>query len=429
MTKDSLKKKIKEDGLAESALYYLGRFFSKVQMRVIGFLVQKFGHVCERRLVFKNREMQDFSDNARALFEYLEKNGFQEKYQIIWMVSEKKRFRDKKYKNVKFVTAENKYGWSSCRAYYYGNTAKYFFYTNNSADLNRYHCPGQITVNLWHGCGYKGAALENKNIPRSQTMAYFDYALVPGPVFVETKSKYWRCEKEKILPLGYPRYDWMLNPANDKREILSKLFGWHNKETRAIIWMPTFRKTGLTGYGENDIELPYQLPAVEGERQMEELDAFCRERKLLLIIKKHPLQSGWSSRTEDYTNIRYVTEEQFDKADVRMYALVGVCDALISDYSSIAVDYVLLGRPLGFVLTDYGLYREKRGFVFENPLDYMPGEKIYDFEGLQKFLGDVAAGRDAYAGERCRVLDRMHSRTDHYCARIVKTLGIEITIQ
>ena len=99
------------------------------------------GHcsVCDTRIVFKNRENQDFTDNARALFEYLVENGYNEKSQMIYMVSEKKKFRNRKYKNVKFVTAENRFGWNSPMAYYYGATAKYFFYTNNSADLNRYH--------------------------------------------------------------------------------------------------------------------------------------------------------------------------------------------------------------------------------------------------------------------------------------------------
>ena len=48
--------------------------------------------------------------------------------------------------------------------------------------------------------------------------------MVPGPVFVETKSRYWNCEKEKILALGYPRYDWMLHPSVSRGEALEKLF-------------------------------------------------------------------------------------------------------------------------------------------------------------------------------------------------------------
>ncbi len=44
-----------------------------------------------------------------------------------------------------------------------------------------------------------------------------------------------------------------------------------------------------------------------------------------------------------YTNIRYVTEEMLQvKSDIQLYELVGLMDGLISDYSSIAVDYSCL---------------------------------------------------------------------------------------
>ena len=56
--------------------------------------------------------MQDMTDNPRAFYEYLIQNKINENYQIIWMVSDKKKCEKLKCKNVKFVTAENKYGWS-----------------------------------------------------------------------------------------------------------------------------------------------------------------------------------------------------------------------------------------------------------------------------------------------------------------------------
>ena len=70
--------------------------------------------------------------------------------------------------------------------------------------------------------------------------------------------------------------------------------------------------------------------------------------------QKHPLQSGWFLDEGAYTNIRYVTEEMLQKSGIQLYELVGLMDGLISDYSSIAVDYMLLDRPLGYVLTDPG---------------------------------------------------------------------------
>ena len=134
-------------------------------------------------------------------------------------------------------------------------------------------------MNLWHGCGYKGASLDNKNIPHSTTMSAFDYCLVPGQVFARSKSECWNWPKEKILCMGYPRYDWMLDPGNDRKEILERL-GFHvEPDTKVVVWMPTFRKSVLTGYGENEISLPYQLPGIEDSAQMAQLGSALWQRE------------------------------------------------------------------------------------------------------------------------------------------------------
>ena len=107
MNLNAIKKKIRDEGLMKSAGYYSNRVISKLSMHVVGRLAAWHGQAKKNRIVFKNREMLDFTDNPRALFEYLEEKGYNEKYQIIYMVSEKKNFRSRHYKNVKFVTAES----------------------------------------------------------------------------------------------------------------------------------------------------------------------------------------------------------------------------------------------------------------------------------------------------------------------------------
>ena len=89
-------------------------------------------------------------------------------------------------------------------------------------------------------------------------MMHFDYALVPGEAFVETKSRYWKCPKEKILPLGYPRYDWMLHPSINSQDIIWKMFGM--KADKVILWMPTFRNSEVLDSAESKIKLPFPLP-------------------------------------------------------------------------------------------------------------------------------------------------------------------------
>ena len=425
MSKEACKRILKEQGISGFVLHYGARVLTKTEKQVIGRFTARFCKVKQNRLVFKNRENLDYTDNPRAFFDYLVKEGYNEKYEIIWLVSDLKKFRKLKYKNVKFVTAENKYGWNSCSAYYYTSTARYFFFSHNTQDLLDYGCPGRTIINLWHGCGYKGPERGLTENSGKKARTGFDYGLVPGPVFVETKSVAWNCEKEKIWPIGYPRYDWMLHPSITKEKMIQRLFGdWKDLENKLVIWMPTFRKSNLKGCKEGEIKMLYQLPALRGKEDLEKLDLHLRALGMYLIIKKHPLQTKWSQDETKLSNIRYVTEKMLETAGIQLAELMGVCDGLISDYSSASVDFMLLHRPMAFVLEDFMAYQEKRGFVFEDPLAYMPGEKIYDYQGVEAFLEHVAKGRDLYRKERENLMPVMHNLTENYCERLAKQLHL-----
>lgn len=404
--------------------YYFCRLLSKAELHIIGRLSVRFGKLHKDYIVFKNRTMQDVTDNARAFFEYLISNEEYSGYKIIWMVSEPAKFRSMKAPNIKFITAESKNGWTDPRAFYYGAVAGYFIYTNNTAYLNLYHCKGQTVLNMWHGCGYKDTAKEQHSASGKKSMLQFDHALVPGPVFVETKSRYWNCPKEKILALGYPRYDWMLHPSENKKTILKKLLG--QEKSKTVIWMPTFRNSDVLDSKENQIRLPYWLPGLSNESELLELDRYLGTIDVLLIIKKHPVQSGWRFFENAFTNIQFVTQELLDSRGVKLYELISASDGLISDYSSVAVDYMLLDRPIGYVLADMEDYRQTRGFVFEEPLKYMPGEKIYDLKGIKRFLQNVSDGNDIFRNERQKLLPVMHSMPvkECYCRELAEYLKL-----
>lgn len=420
----SIKKKINEKGICKGVIYYPARLISKINLRLVGGFSAKYGTLQKDCIVFKNRTMQDMTDNARAFFEYLIENERYKNYKIIWMVSDKKKFRGYRYKNVKFVTAESENGWTSPLAYYYGAVAGHFLYTNNTAYLNLYHCEGQVTVNLWHGCGYKDVVKEGRDLPTAKSMMHFDHALVPGPVFVQTKSDYWNCEQTKIQALGYPRYDWMLHPSLDKKTILRRLFD--RKEQKTVIWMPTFRQSELIQSAEGQIQMPFWLPGLKNEAELQQLDAYLKKKDILLIIKRHPVQSGWQMKDQRFSNICDVTQEDLEREQIQLYELISICDGLLSDYSSVAVDYMLLDRPLGYILTDLEQYAKTRGFVFEDPLEYMPGEQIYDLQGIERFIEQIFLGSDPFQARRRKLLPLMHTMPvkENYCAQLAQFLKL-----
>ena len=89
-----------------------------------------------------------------------------------------------------------------------------------------------------------------------------------------------------------------------------------------------------------------------------------------------------------------------------------------------AIDYLLLDRPLCFTLDDYEAYTESRGWVFEDPLEYMPGEHVYDMDGFRGFLTHVKNGVDDYKEQREAVRAKTHNACDNYCQRVLDYFNI-----
>ena len=78
----------------------------------------------ENRMLFETND--DFTDNGRALFDYLIEKGYNKKYEIVWLVHEPSQYKEYQFENVKFV--QNFKKGSTIRraeAYKYALTSKY----------------------------------------------------------------------------------------------------------------------------------------------------------------------------------------------------------------------------------------------------------------------------------------------------------------
>jgi CDP-glycerol glycerophosphotransferase (TagB/SpsB family) len=95
-----------------------------------------------------------------------------------------------------------------------------------------------------------------------------------------------------------------------------------------------------------------------------------------------------------------LTSEAYTEHTEDLYCLLPATDALITDYSSVYFDYLLLDRPIGFVVDDLEHYRRQRGFLLEPVERWMPGEQFRSAKDLEKFIHDVAAERDPHRGHR-----------------------------
>ena len=346
----------------------------------------------------------DFCDNGRALFEYMLSLGMDRRWRIVWLVKEPEKFRDRERENVLFLRRD------SLAARYWVSRASFFFFTHPWWMTRRRR--GQTVVNLWHGVPLKAG--EGRDLS-----GLFDFLPASSPETYELFHKFIGVRPEQFLPLGQPRLDLMFREKDLAALLGGKVRG--RDYEKLVLCMPTFRQTQR--WTDGTFANTYSINPVETLEQLEALNAFLAEKKILLTAKIHHLQKLDFLERTSLSNILYLTDDELIAADVQLYEMVGQADCLLTDYSSVYFDYLTLDRPIGFFVGDLKQYT--RGFLVPDPLAWMPGQKITSLEELYGFLADAAAGKDGFGPERKMLRDRVDAYQDgENCRRIAENFGL-----
>lgn len=189
---------------------------------------------------------------------------------------------------------------------------------------------------------------------------YIDYFLQTSLLTACIHSAEFKLNLEDCPILGYPRNDML-----QKSPRLKEVTDWLSKKVdfkydKIVVYAPTYRD--YNGAFEDGCAFGFK-------NSPKELEAFLSLNKILLITKYHPLQKRLGNI---FTNHIIEYEKNWDFS---LYDLLSVCDALVSDYSSVIHDFILTGKPIIINAFDYEKYENTRGFAFE-PLDYILPSKM-----------------------------------------------------
>jgi CDP-glycerol glycerophosphotransferase len=117
-------------------------------------------------------------------------------------------------------------------------------------------------------------------------------------------------------------------------------------DARVVLYAPTWRD------GDPD-------PGVPSELQWQRIEAVCERLDLVLLVRPHPL--GVGEYTHSSPRVRLLTAAAQPESMPLLWGL----DALVTDYSSMAVDYVVTGKPLLLLAPDLESYRRTRGLYVD----------------------------------------------------------------
>ena len=248
---------------------------------------------------------------------------------------------------------------------------------------------------------------------------------VNSDTYAEIHAEEFGCDREQMLVTGLAKQDWLFRGVDLP---LNELLGIPESD-KYIFWLPTFRMAaeGLERLNEYILDSETGLPIVTTYEKMRELDDVLKSLNIIMIIKLHPVQDNSLIAHKFYSNITIMDNKELTAMDLHINSLLSQADAIISDYSSVAIDFLLLDKPVGFALDDLKEYEQSRGFVFNPIKKYLPGKEIYDFEQFKDFIKEVSKGYDSSWLRRHKLISVFHAfNNGNNCRRILESVGINI---
>ena len=344
-----------------------------------------------------------FRDNIKALYDYMIEAGYNADYEIICSTNDSKKYIDNQIPNVRFV--------SNVKGILEFFSAGSVYYCFGKIPI----LPGkkQSVIQLWHGSPYK-AADEGMLKGHSWKRQYYTHVFSSSKNFAPIYSRYFSTPLEHIFICGHPRCDALF------KESPNYDFGSYNK---IILWAPTFRKSEITGY--SDTKKNSDLIPILTNNDFAEINQALKALGVKIVVKLHPIQDLKDYNVVDMDHFILLSHADFLKRKMDLYRFMVQCDALITDYSSIFYDYMLLDRPIAFTEDDLEDYSDTRGYAVDDPSGYKPGFRIKNKQDLLQFVKDLADGKDDYKAERARVLDLTSDYRDGlFCKRALECAGI-----
>ncbi len=289
-------------------------------------------------------------------------------------------------------------------------SSKVIVTTHASYKLSR----NQFHVQLWHGAFIK----KNGWMVTSQQQKFFktaidwlrvDYILSYSETYTTYMNACMVTDPRKYIVTGAPRNDFLFKSSGSF--YLKKIFPLMPSCNSVILFAPTFKEDNSLNYRNEINDNIFQIDNWNSS----EFIKFLEENNLVLVVKPHPheekelfeiIKSTRSNR------ILLLTNDILKSLDIDLYEVLNSIDLLITDYSSLYYDYLLLDRPILFVNPNNDIYQEDRGFLIEDLKNYFPGPVVGRQYSMINEILKLLSLNDYYKNERTSAKKVMHRFQD-----------------
>lgn len=354
--------------------------------------------------------------NSKYVFEWICNNY--PKFSPIWVTDNDRVYSELKSKDLPVCK------YLSPKHVYYLHRAGVGLISNSLRDIvpSADALPDSMVIFfLDHGSPVKfGQVMKSESGKRKRNN--IDYWITLSKFHTTHRIQYPEANQPTYLTTGFPRNDVLFESSQD---LLSSSFRLAEGYT-TMLYAPTKRKSSRWGQ-------PVQLFPFD-DFDHNRLFSFLRDHNIQLLINLHPTSmqqlsnpnlQEWSKslrnrlrRLTSCSHIQLTSEETI----VRANELMSISDILITDYSSMYHDYLLLDRPILFFPYDYNEFRRNLGFSY-NYYKHLPGPDIRSFEEFLSYSRKILDEEDPHRYDRKRLQRRMHANIDsNSTKRVVESI-------
>jgi len=356
-----------------------------------------------RKIIFTS--FPDYSDSSEYVYRKFLERKLSSIFKLIWIVNSN-------------PLRENSVKKYSLKWLFHILTAKYIVSTHGPP---LWKSKNQVEIGLWHGIPLKNQGLYSKGLGwRIHTYIYspkIDYLIVTSKFTQKLFSNIFGLPIKKCVILEEPRCDGIYR-SKDSATTMLRHITKVEKLNKIIFYLPTYRR--MKGYSISSNEV------VENVLNNQAFKDFLRENNLLLILKLHPLDEK-SLHIEENENVRTISDSKLQKLGITIYDFLSAVDILLTDYSSIFYDFLLLNRPVIFYIPDVELYDNYAGFIIDPRKEFIPADKAMNIEELISALKEALENPAKYEKERLKLCKVFFQYMDNKSADRVVDFILKLT--
>lgn len=276
--------------------------------------------------------------------------------------------------------------------------------------------PEQYNIQLWHGFPLKTLSFMAKNYSKdvkeknNKEWSKLDKIISYSSFYNTLMNASFGVDGDKYEITGMPRNDLLL--VSDGKKNLSKILNVDLSRKSVVMYLPTFRESifGEVNGNKDTFDL-FNLKDFDWK----DFNNYLSENNIILILKFHPSQVKETLnhiKRNNISNVCILKDDDLLDNNLDLYEILNGVDLLITDYSSIYFDYLLLNRPMIFIPIDIDKYRRDRGFLIE-PYDFWtPGPKCLTLKKLKTEITKSLENQGYYKEHRETISSIVHRYKD-----------------